>query len=127
MKNREKYADDIINATIIGGCAPTRSIAGISCAQFDMDCARCAREYSAWLEAEYVEPPVDWSKVEVDAPILVSMDGNEWEKRHFASYVDGVVKAWDDGRTSYTEKEVCQWPYAKLAAEIMEMAEKWDL
>lgn len=66
---------------------------------------------------EYVAPPVDWSKVEVDTPILVSMDGDEWEMRHFATYVNGVVKAWDDGGTSYTEKEVCPWPYAKLAEE----------
>lgn len=47
MKNREKYADKIINATIRGGCAPSRKIAGISCSQFDMDCDRCAQAYSA--------------------------------------------------------------------------------
>ena len=47
MKNREKHADEIINATIIGGCAPSREIAGMSCAQFNMDCDRCAQAYSA--------------------------------------------------------------------------------
>lgn len=117
MKNREKHADKIINATIRGGCAPSRKIADISCSQFDMDCDRCAQAYSAWLEAEYVKPPVDWSKVEVDTPVVVSMDGEDWEKKHFASYVDGVVRAWDDGRTSHTEKETCPWCYAKLAEE----------
>lgn len=60
---------------------------------------------------------MDWSKVEVDTPVVVSMDGEDWEKRHFASYVDGVVNAWVDGMTSYTTRNACPWPYAKLAEE----------
>lgn len=121
MKNREKYADKIINATILNPtingstCQNVRKIAGLKCSC--EECGQCTKKYAAWLKDEYVEPPVDWSKVEVDTPILVSMDGKDWKKRHFASYVDGVVKAWDDGRTSHTEKETCPWCYAKLAEE----------
>ena len=117
MKNREKYADKIIDATIYGTCQKTRKIAGIICCETNNYCKECSQKYAAWLEAEYVEPPIDWRKVKVDTPILVSMDGKDWKKRHFASYVDGVVKAWDDGRTSHTEKETCPWCYAKLAEE----------
>lgn len=115
MKNREKYADEIIDATMYGTCRETRKIAGIACGR-DM-CEECIKEYGAWLEAEYVEPPVDWSKVEIDTPILVSVDGEYWEKRHFASYIDGFVNVWDDGKTSFTCECGTSWPYAKLAEE----------
>ena len=116
MKNREKYADEIINTTINNDdCDITRKIAGIECDENMYDCAECNRKYAEWLEAEYVEPQIDWREVEIDTPIFVSCDGEKWEKAHFASYIDGCLNAWYDGRTSFTEKNVCFWPYAKLA------------
>ena len=115
MKNREKYADEIINATINGDCDDVRKIAGISCNETMDNCVTCACEYAEWLDAEYVEPSVDWSKISVDTPILVSVDGEYWEKRHFASYVDGFVNAWDGRKTSFTCECIISWPYAKLA------------
>lgn len=62
---------------------------------------------------------VDWSKIEVDTPILVSGDGKYWHNRYFASF-DGVnVMAWEYGATSWSvddaENEVFKWKYAKLA------------
>ena len=68
---------------------------------------------------EYKEPEIDWSKVEVDTPILVSQteDGDEeWIKRHFAKYENGKVYAWDGGSTSWTSKgNMTGWNFAKLA------------
>ena len=66
---------------------------------------------------EYKEPEVDWSKVEVDTPILVrDYESQEWEARHFAKYEDGVIYAWDGGSTSWTSKgNVTEWKFAKLA------------
>lgn len=62
---------------------------------------------------------VDWSKVPVDTPILVS-DFNEknWEKRHFAFFDNERVYAWVSGTTSWStdnDKEAMSWKYAKLA------------
>lgn len=62
---------------------------------------------------------VDWSKVKVDTPILVSCDGENWYNRYFASF-DGVnVMAWKYGATSWSVEdvvdEVYRWEYAKLA------------
>lgn len=113
MKNREKYAEEIIEATVFGTCPETRNIAGIACG--GNTCGACREKYAAWLEAEYVEPQIDWREVEIDTPIFVSCDGEKWEKAHFASYIDGCLNAWYDGRTSFTAKNVCFWPYAKLA------------
>lgn len=62
---------------------------------------------------------VDWSKVAVDTPILVSNDGKNWYNRYFSSF-DGVnVMAWEYGATSWSVddvvNEVYRWEYAKLA------------
>lgn len=62
---------------------------------------------------------VDWSKVEVDTPILVSIDGKKWYKRYFALFDRGDVLAWECGATSWSvddaDNEVYRWNYAKLA------------
>ena len=72
-----------------------------------------------WLNSEYVEPEVDWSKVPVDTPILVRDSENEdWHKRYFNKYSNGTVYAWSDGTTSWSacdEDDFCKWKYAKLA------------
>ncbi len=67
------------------------------------------------FEADF-EPVIDWSKVEVDTPILVSTVNNKgWKHRHFAKYEDGYIYAWDDGKTSWTSNNtVCTWDFAKL-------------
>ena len=61
---------------------------------------------------------VDWSKVKVDTPILVSNDNKDWIKRYFARYEDGNVYGWLNGKTSWTatgELSIGHWNYAKLA------------
>ena len=61
---------------------------------------------------------VDWSKVKVDTPILVSLDNETWFRRHFAALKNGIVYTWSSGTTSWSiHKRECQdaWGYAKLA------------
>lgn len=67
--------------------------------------------------AEYLGV-VDWSKVAVDTPILVSANGRKWIKRYFAKLQDGEVYAWDDGVTSWSASHkhcTTAWPNAKIA------------
>lgn len=62
---------------------------------------------------------VDWSKVEVDTPILVKDDyDDKWEKAYFAKYEDGMICAWNNGRTSFSarnKEDTFIWDCAKLA------------
>ena len=62
---------------------------------------------------------VDWAKVKVDTPVLVSdFEEMKWVKRHFAFFKDGKVHTWDGGVTSWTCENpncVMSWKYAKLA------------
>ena len=81
-----------------------------------MDCGQCNMISLIWLLEDYKEPKVDWSKVEVDTPILVRQGKNgTWLERHFAKYENGDVYAWVDGQTSWTGADKIKWKFAKLA------------
>lgn len=89
----------------------------LDCVFKDQD-ACSPKKVEQWLQSEHVEQ-VDWSKVEVDTPILVrDNEDEEWTKRYFAEFIDGIVYAWGGGTTSWTasgEYAVISWKYAKLA------------
>ncbi len=61
---------------------------------------------------------VDWSKVAVDTPVLVSNGGEEWRRRYFAKVEGCNVYAWCNGATSWSAKnsyDVNVWNHIKLA------------
>lgn len=128
MTNYEKYKDDIIKTLFIkGGIGIDKKTEEFrSCCmldycnncQFDGDCR--FDTIRKWLDSEYVEPEkeeVDWSKVPIDAPVMVSDDNENWCKRHFAYYRDKRIWVFNNGLTSWTIKdlsEVTDWVYGKL-------------
>ena len=65
------------------------------------------------------ERVIDWYKIPVDAKILVSDDGKDWIKRHFAKYEDEHVYTFRNGLSSFTTEkdDVYRWNYAKLYEE----------
>ena len=70
----------------------------------------------AKLPEDEKKPEIDWSKVEVDTPILVrDSEDNKWLERYFAKYEDGLVYAWLGENTSYDTCNAAKWKYAKLA------------
>ena len=119
MKNYEKYAEEIREYKGVNFCRDfikpyilkTDACGGLAC-------GACYMLQTIWLLEEYEEPETDWSKVEVDTPILVRdyEDATiSWIRRYFAEYKDGVVYAWNGGCTSWSEKCMTGWEYAKLA------------
>lgn len=128
MLNKEKYGNEIIklatNTAVFGLKNGKPAICEeIKCEECDFyesdSCKGNTYNFREWLNSEYVEPPVDWSKVPVDTPILVRYSGEEeWRKRYFAKYKDGKVFAWLDGATSWSITDinnVTYWEMAKLA------------
>ena len=125
MLNREKYAKEIVDvalkdetfALMDGKICACSDVQGCkSCAFYDRD--DCIISKQEWANSEYVEPPVDWSKVAVDTPILVrGYEEESWKKRHFAKYENGIVYAWAGGATSWSvcSGEVTGWKFAKFA------------
>ena len=120
MKNREKYAEEIKKNKISYFCSDFIKPYILKSDSCDgMTCEQCRMLQMLWLEEEYTEPEVDWSKVEVDTPILVrDSEEGEWNKRYFARYENGAIYAWKDGCTSwsaYDNSDVTSWEYVKLA------------
>ena len=119
MKNYEKYADKIKEYngdSICRDFIEPYILKSINAKCINTSCPKCHLYRTIWLMKEYEEPQVDWSKVEVDTPILVRQGNNEtWLERHFANYENGDVYAWVDGQTSWTGEGKIKWKYAKLA------------
>lgn len=124
MKNYEKYAEEIKNYAERNFCRDfiRPNILKINrdepgCA--NRECSNCGMLQMIWLLEEYEEPKepeVDWSKVEVDTPIMVrNAENEEWEKSHFAKYEGGAVYAWNLGGTSWSKHVMKFCKYAKLA------------
>lgn len=124
MTNKEKYADKIIDITVSklalkdGEPVPCAEMRCSECG-FYISNYSCKHKMLEWLDSEYVEPPVDWSKVPVDTPILVRNSEEEtWRKRYFAKYENETVYAWDGGKTSWSvgsKLRIFDWKFAKLA------------
>lgn len=128
MLNKEKYKDELeqilANGNVLAIDKKHNKI--ISCC----DCSRCkfstdvgcTEKRREWLNSEYVEPEVEWSKVPVDTPILVRDSENDiWKRRYFAGIDDGKVCTWTYGATSWSasdEDYFCEWDYAKLAEDV---------
>ena len=124
MTNKEKYADKIIDiaarsklALKDGKPIPCVSMRCSECGFFSPDHS-CRYNVCKWLDSEYVEPPVDWSKVAVDTPILVrDFKEDVWRNRYFAKYENGKVYTWLGGATSWSVDigDITDWKFAKLA------------
>ena len=128
MTNKEKYGNKIIELAIDEGVLALKNGEPAPCAKIkceDCDygksdsCGGSEYKFREWLNSEYVEPPVDWSKVAVDTPILVrGYEEESWKKRHFAKYENGIVYAWSAGSTSWSARmsnDITDWKFAKLA------------
>lgn len=117
MTNKEKFREkleDFAFAQVMWGLDKNGEPSSEDCIRY-MD----YKERLEWLNEEYKEPipEVDWSKVAVDTPIYIRDSENRgWAPRYFAKYEDGVVYAWNNGKTSWTaDNETMYWKYAKLA------------
>lgn len=128
MLNIEKYKEELENIgvlnpdklAVIDGKPYTCMCQETECNMCELRSVEscCVDRTDNWLFSEYKEPEIDWSKVEVDTPILVSEDAKGWNKRYFAKFTNGIVYAWMGGATSWTadnEYDVNPWKYAKLA------------
>lgn len=125
MKNKEKWAKEIVEIAIAESAVALKEGVPIRCE--DINCRECGRYVSGsccyeawkkWAEAEYKEPKIqpEVKQCKVDDPVLVSGDGENWNKRHFAKYEEerDLVFTWAYGRTSFSGKGIYRWKYAKL-------------
>lgn len=125
MKNKEKFAKEIIEIACKGEGFAVDKEAGnvVSCCILPCDkclfsnseICSCSKLIERLSEKEYVEQQVDWSKVEIDTPILVRRtEDSEWRKRYFAGFDGKYVYAYACGATSWSHLNIVKFEYAKL-------------
>lgn len=126
MTNREAYKDTLDNLlagviAIVDGEPVLCENTNCSDCLFRDSCGEKAnkKKFNDWLNAEYQEPSVDWSKVPIDTPVIASDDGENWYHRYFAgvSGQTGNPMAYNSGATSWSVDygDTCEWPFMKLA------------
>lgn len=124
MKNREKYKNELIEVIKNDGkiCEFVkkhevfRMFGKDSKSYCKMTCVTCGTALNLWLDEEYEEPEIDWSKVPVDTLVRVrNSEDDKWQLRYFHLYGEDAValkynrkyKTFDHGATSKT----CMYPY----------------
>ena len=129
MTNKEKYGDMLIELAINRRIYTLKNGVPVSCSstpcgecdfyKSSEDCKENGYAFRKWLNSEYKEPPVDWSNVAVDTPILVKdVKSGEWNRGYFAMYENGTVFTWYHGATSWSaegDSDISSWKFAKLA------------
>lgn len=134
MTNREKYAEQILDIATTGhSIAVDKKGNFYKCSELKCkDCifsrvwqddSDCYKKVKEWSEQEYVEPPVDWSKVPVDTKVYVrDSDSDPWKPRYFAKFEDGKIFTWINGATSFSANnfnDVVWWIQGKLAEDTV--------
>ena len=111
MLNKEKYAKEIIDIACNGDSIGMRN--GVLCGCNSIgNCiycdfygkktiCECEIAIKDWANSEYKEREIDWSKVPVDTPILITYSSYTL-KRHFAKYYNKTIYSYPDGTTSWS-------------------------
>lgn len=118
MTNRDKFLDEILAEDCCSVVALLRT--GIQYCAAGEKCSECRQNNLKWLQEEYAETEIDWTKVQVDTLIEVSLDKDfdKSFKRYFAKYEDERIWTWKYGATSKTSVDgMTPWKYARLVEE----------
>lgn len=133
MKNREKFREEIIKAiksretcefmndTVIPEFIGSKTDSKCICEMGD--CRACLIRFTLWLDEEYEEHEVDWSKVPVDTLVRVrERENQKWILRYFKGINEDSLRhryeVWESGATSKTAsgKYLC-WKYCELVED----------
>ena len=131
MKNREKYKNELVDVIKEDGVVCEfvkkhevyRMFENDSNSYCKMACATCNTALQLWLDEEYEEPEVDWSKVPVDTLVRVrGLEIEEWTLRYFKGIDEEATEsrfiAWGNGTTSKTAYgNYTHWKYCELVED----------
>lgn len=116
MKNKEKFAKEIIEVACSGGVLAMnsgiiRKCVDLPChkCSFNIDGIECDEMRKTWAESEYIEPrhETDWAKVPVDTPVFIkgAMDNRRYFSRPLP---DERLAVFRNGRTSWSSHGIAK-------------------
>lgn len=131
MKNREKYKNELMDVIKTDGTLCEfvekhdvfRMFGKDSKSYCEMYCVTCGTALQLWLDEEYEEPEVDWSKVPVDTLVRVrDYQDEEWVLRYFKGIDNDDpahrFMAWDGGSTRKTAYgDYTHWIFCELVED----------
>ena len=130
MTNYEHYKEQIERIARLGRRVAMDATTGEIVCCVDIDCneclfqgsedEKCSQKAFKWADEEYTESEVDWSKIPLDTPVLISVDGKNgnWFNRYFAGVNEkGQPTVFCYGATQWSNgyEEPCHFKYIKLA------------
>ena len=126
IKKCEKYAEKIVDAMVENNCNfIEKYVLKPQCLECrNLICSDCIKIVKQWMLEEYVEPEIDWLKVPVNTPVLVSdslEDKQAWKKKYFCCYLPNSINPylcfWGDNSQIEADTTV-KWKYCKLAEGV---------
>lgn len=99
MKNFEKYIDELKRTG--DQCRFITEHLQLEKPCWEMNCYNCKSRFFKWLDSEYI-PEIDWSKVPVDTPVVVTLRDGTKLNRYFAKYKDNNIYTFLNGATSWS-------------------------
>lgn len=95
------------------------------CSKCIFDETKCNIEKLEWADRIYGESkPINWADIPIDTEVLVrEHDGDVWQGRYFAGYINGKPYVWSNGATSWSvgDKDPklyrTSWKFTKLYEE----------
>jgi hypothetical protein len=129
MKNREKYAEQLVdiflsedsmgidkNTKQVRACKEMSCFACVFQTGKNVDCFENAKD---WAEKDCEE--TDWTKIPVDAKVFVrNKPHGEWLERYFAFSGNGIPYVFNNGKTSIScqnANAITAWKYTRLAED----------
>ena len=131
MKNKEKFAKEIVEIAVTGTSVAMRDgvlreCRGLCCSQCDfISGGKCDEKIKEWAESEYIEPryETDWASVPVDTPVLIK--GAVDNRRYFSKLLpDERLAVFRNGRTSWSSHGIAQ--EAALHKSVVVLAREED-
>lgn len=132
MKNKEKFAKEIVEITCSGSKlalynGEIRACKSLMCSkcEFYNGLLSCNSKCKAWAESEYVEPKheIDWASVPVDTPVLIK--GAVDNRRYFSRLLpDERLAVFRNGRTSWSSHGIAK--EAALYKSVVVLAREED-
>ena len=132
MLNREKFAKEIMDIAMRHSIVAVTE-EGLPVACGDVRCDRCILNvvhnaevkcgvaFEKWINSEYTDFGIDWSRVPIDTPVLVRDDEEDrFERRYFrgTELHNHLFITYPDGKTSWSSNLLSEnWKFCELARE----------